>query len=63
MRENLVNILNKMLAHNVGQQLTPELATGIATTFSQAAIELETQAKQGSSEAVTRSPVEVLPAN
>jgi len=41
MRETLVNILNQMLANNIGQRLTPELATGIANTFNQAAIQLE----------------------
>lgn len=41
MREKLVNILGQMLSNNVGQQLTAELATGIATTFSQAAIQME----------------------
>ena len=44
MRETLVNILGQMLANNIGQRLTPELATGFATTFHQAIIQVETQA-------------------
>ena len=44
MRESLVNILSQMLSNNLGQRLTPELATGIANTFNQAAIQLEAQA-------------------
>ena len=53
MRENLVNILSQMLANNVGQRLTPELATGIATTFNQAAIQVENQIR---SEATIDTP-------
>ena len=44
MRESLVNILSQMLANNIGQRLTPELATGIADTFNQAATQLEVKA-------------------
>ena len=46
MREHLVDILSQMLANNVGQKLTPELATGIATTFNQAALQLEAKADE-----------------
>ena len=46
MRETLVNILSQMLANNIGQRLTPELATGIANTFNQAATQLEVQSEK-----------------
>jgi len=50
MREALVNILSQMLANNIGQRLTPELATGIANTFNQAAVQLEARAGETAAE-------------
>lgn len=39
-RNQILELLTQALANNLGQKLTPELATGIATLVSQKAIEL-----------------------
>lgn len=43
MREQIINALLDMLRNNIGQKLTPELATGIATSLNQVASHLEQQ--------------------
>ena len=39
-RKEILELLTQALANNLGQKLTPELATGIATLVNQKAIEL-----------------------
>ena len=39
-RKEILELLTQALANNLGQKLTPELATGIATLVSQKAVEL-----------------------
>ena len=39
-RKHILELLTQALANNLGQKLTPELATGIATLVSQKAVEL-----------------------
>lgn len=39
-RNQILELLTQALANNLGQKLTPELATGIATLVNQKAIEL-----------------------
>ena len=38
--KQILELLTQALANNLGQRLTPELATGIATLVNQKAIEL-----------------------
>lgn len=45
MREELINILAQALANNIGQRLTDELATGIATVVNRGAMQIEQAAK------------------
>ena len=44
MRERIINTLAQMLQSNIGNRLTNELATGIATTLNQMLLEAEAQA-------------------
>jgi len=47
-REQMIQILSHVLTNNVGQKLTLELATGIATVVNQALQEAERQPVEGS---------------
>jgi len=44
MREQIINTLAQMLSSNIGNKLTNELATGIATTLNQILLDAEAQA-------------------
>lgn len=41
MREEIINILAQALHNNIGQRLTDELATGIATVVNRGAMQIE----------------------
>ncbi len=39
MREQVISTLNQLLSNNIGNRITPELATGILTTLNQALLQ------------------------
>ena len=45
-RNQILELLTQALANNLGQKLTPELATGIATLVNQKAIELVSSGRE-----------------
>ncbi len=47
MREQIIQALAVMLQNNLGQRLTPELATGIATSLNQFMVEQESRDEPG----------------
>lgn len=50
MREQILNELGALLRDNLGQRLTPALATGIATLFNQAVATIEEAEAAGKAE-------------
>lgn len=46
-REEIINILAKALQNNLGQRLTDELATGIATVVNLGLVRMEQKAAPG----------------
>ena len=55
MREKILNELGALLRDNLGQRLTPALATGIATLFNQAVAAIE-EAKAAEAETADNAP-------
>lgn len=45
MREQLMQVLAQILANNVGNKITMEMANGIAVTFNQAWTQIEEEPK------------------
>ena len=56
MREQILNELGALLQDNLGQRLTPALATGIATLFNQAVAQIEAEENVMEREGGTDSP-------
>lgn len=52
MREQVMQMLAQVLANNIGNKLTLEMANGIATTFNQAWTQLEEEAAKKDSKTV-----------
>ena len=56
MREQAIQALAESLSNNLGQTLTSELATGIATRVNQALQALEKQASEGAGQQPADAP-------
>lgn len=57
MRETIINTLAQALSNNIGQVLTHELATGIATVVSQAALQAEVKPVEAGEGLPAQEPV------